>query len=70
MSAMQAAQQRQKHVADTRLRAVEFSVGDKVFLSTTNIKLKFKSSPKLLVAKMAWTFISRSQKSSIKWHAD
>jgi hypothetical protein len=47
-SAMQASQQRQKHVADTRLRAVEFTVGNMVFLSTTNIKLKFKGSPKLL----------------------
>jgi len=45
---MQAAQQRQKHYADTRLRAVELAVGDEVFLSTTNINLKFKGSMKLL----------------------
>lgn len=47
-SAMQAAQQRQKHIADTKRRPLEFAVGDKVFLSTINIKLKFKGSPKLL----------------------
>lgn len=47
-AAMQAAQQRQKHYADTRLRVAEFTVGNMVFLSTTNIKLKFKGAPKLL----------------------
>jgi len=47
-SAMQAAQQRQKYIADTKRRPLEFAVGDKVFLSTINIKLKFKGSPKLL----------------------
>lgn len=47
-AALQAAQQRQKHNADTRRRAVEFAVGDEVFLFTSNIKLKFKGTPKLL----------------------
>jgi hypothetical protein len=47
--AMQAAQQRQKAAADRRRRPHQnISVGDMVFLSTANIRLKFKGSPKLL----------------------
>ena len=46
---MQAAQQRQKVAANRRRRPHEqISVGDMVYLSTTNIRLKFKGSPKLL----------------------
>lgn len=47
-AAMQAAQQRQKHVVDKRNRDSEFSLGDMVLLSTLNIKLKFKGASKLL----------------------
>ena len=47
-AAMQAAQQRQKHVVDKRSKDSEFSVGDMVLLSTLNIKLKFKGASKLL----------------------
>lgn len=47
-SAMQAAQQRQKFVADARRQSAEFHVDDMVLLSTSNIKLKFKGTPKLL----------------------
>jgi hypothetical protein len=47
-SALHAAQQRQKAYADVKRRDVEFAVGQEVLLSTTNIKPKFKGSPKLL----------------------
>jgi hypothetical protein len=47
-SALHAAQQRQKAYADAKRRDVEFAVGQEVLLSTTNIKPKFKGSPKLL----------------------
>jgi hypothetical protein len=47
-AAMEAAQQRQKAYADRRRCDVEFSVGQEVLLSTTNIRPKFKGSSKLL----------------------
>jgi transposase InsO family protein len=43
-----AAQQRQKRYADDGRRDVTFAVGDKVLLSTKNLKLKFAGTRKLL----------------------
>ena len=45
---LQAAQNRQKSYADKHRRHVEFSVGDKVLLSTKNIKLKTPGTMKLM----------------------
>jgi hypothetical protein len=47
-AALHAAQQRQAITANRRRREMNIAVGDSVFLSTANIKLKFKGSPKLL----------------------
>lgn len=50
-AALQAAQQRQTAVANRRRQdqaKLNISVGCKVYLSTANIKMKFKGSPKLL----------------------
>jgi hypothetical protein len=47
-AAMEAAQQRQKAYADAKRRDVDYTVGQQVLLSTTNIRPKFKGSPKLL----------------------
>jgi len=45
---MEAAQQRQKAYADKFKRDVIFNEGDEVLLSTKNIKIKMKGTPKLL----------------------
>ena len=37
---LQAAQQRQKHFADKHRSEIEYTLGEKVFLSTKNLKLK------------------------------
>jgi hypothetical protein len=47
-AALHAAQQRQAVAANRRRRDMNIAVGDSVYLSTVNIKLKFKGSPKLL----------------------
>eukprot|EP00882_Tetradesmus_deserticola_P000856 GHRQ01000930.1.p1 GENE.GHRQ01000930.1~~GHRQ01000930.1.p1 ORF type:complete len:1344 (+),score=98.92 GHRQ01000930.1:408-4034(+) len=47
-AALHAAQQRQAVAANRRRRDMNILVGDSVFLSTVNIKMKFKGSPKLL----------------------
>jgi hypothetical protein len=47
-AALHAAQQRQAVAANRWRREMNIAVGDSVFLSTANIKLKFKGSPKLL----------------------
>ena len=47
-AALHAAQQRQAVAANRRRREMNIAVGDSVFLSTANIKMKFKGSPKLL----------------------
>jgi hypothetical protein len=46
--ALHAAQQRQAVAANRWRREMNIAVGDSVFLSTANIKLKFKGLPKLL----------------------
>ena len=45
---LQKAQQRQKSYADTRRREMTFAVGDKVLLSTKNLRLAAPGSRKLL----------------------
>ena len=45
---LEAAQQRQKAYADKSRRDVQFAVGDKVMLSTKNIKLKTPGTQKLM----------------------
>ena len=47
-SALQAAQQRQKYYADKKRNDLEFQPGDKVMLSTQNIRLKTPGVPKLM----------------------
>jgi hypothetical protein len=47
-SALQAAQQRQKFYADKPHRHLEFQPGDKVMLSTQNIRLQTPGTPKLM----------------------
>jgi hypothetical protein len=47
-AALHAAQQRQAVAANRRRRDMNIAVGDSAYLSTVNIKLKFKGSPKLL----------------------
>jgi len=47
-SALVAAQQRQKHYADTQRRHEEFAEGDQVMLSSRNLSMKMPGTPKFM----------------------
>jgi hypothetical protein len=63
---VQKAQQRQKAHADTARRAVKFSVGQEVLLSTENIRLKTPGAQKLL-PRFIGPFVIKSQKSLVTY---
>jgi hypothetical protein len=66
-AALQRAQQRQKAYADQHRREVEFKVGDKVLLSTENLRLKDKQRSRKLDHKFIGPFEVRRRVSAVAY---
>src|SRR4051794_33281580 len=63
------AQENQQHYTNLHRRDVEYAVGDKVLLSTSDLRLKMKITPKL-TARYVGPFTIKKKLSSLNYELD